>query len=587
MRVRSLGSLAVGLVMLPALLCSIELGAQSQPAPTMPVRDRPASDMPTGTGRLRGRVTSETSTPLRRAQVRVSNAAFRLSRMTTTDADGRYEVVDLPPGRYSISVSKAGYVALEFGQTRPFEGGRPFELAEGQVGEQIDFALPRGGVITGRITDDSGEPVIGAYVQALRYQYLPGGRRQLTSTGANYFSNMTNDLGQFRLFGLMPGTYVVSALATNTGVVSLTQGMPGTGGVGSIDARDGFIQTYHPGTANVAEAQPVMVSLSDEAQASFSLVVARMSRVSGIVRRSDGRPASDSQVFLRPIDGETAMGGGGMSGVAPDGSFSLANVPPGQFLLEAAPSRQMYGGDAQPGAAFEFGSVAVTVGASDVTGLSIVTKPGVTVSGRIVLPGRSTKNSDGTPIRVAANPADPSRGPRMSMMFTPNNGVTDDSGRFQIRGVVGQVLFRPMISPPNLVLKSVTLNGVDITDRPYDTNNGDAVDLEIIVAEQAQVNGTARNARGDLVKDFKVALYPAAAQPGVLMMRFMHSATADPTGRFLINRLPAGEYVGVAVESFERGAEWDPAFQRRVLPGAKRFAIKEGQTLTLELPYVE
>ena len=67
----------------------------------------------------------------------------------------------------------------------------------------------------------------------------------------------------------------------------------------------------------------------------------------------------------------------------------------------------------------------------------------------------------------------------------------------------------------------------------------------------------------------------------------MRTGGADPNGRFQFIQMPAGEYLGVAVESFEQGEEWDPAFQQRVLPAARRFTLKEGQTLTIELPYVE
>ena len=94
--------------------------------------------------------------------MRAVAATIRTTRLTTTDAEGRYEFANLPAARYTISVSKAGYVGLEFGQRRPFEGGRPLDLADAQVVEQIDFALPRGGVIAGRITDDQGDPIIGA-----------------------------------------------------------------------------------------------------------------------------------------------------------------------------------------------------------------------------------------------------------------------------------------------------------------------------------------------------------------------------------------------------------------------------------------
>ena len=106
---------------------------------------------------------------LRRAQVRVSAAELRVNRAATTDADGRYEVSNLPAGRYSIFVSRNGYVSLQFGQQRPFEPGRPLDLGEGQLMDRIDFALPRGSVIAGRVTDELGEPMAGVRVQAMRY----------------------------------------------------------------------------------------------------------------------------------------------------------------------------------------------------------------------------------------------------------------------------------------------------------------------------------------------------------------------------------------------------------------------------------
>jgi hypothetical protein len=585
--VRTLGALMVGVLLVPVIVSS----------QATPPRDRPPAEAPTRTARLRGRVVAaDTGTPLRRAQVRAAAGAIRTIRLTTTDAEGRYEFANLPSARYTISVSKAGYVGLEFGQRRPFEGGRPLDIADGESVEAIDFALPRGSVIAGRITDDAGDPIIGASVQAMRYQYLPGGRRRLTAGNSqSSFPGMTNDLGEYRLFGLMPGTYVVSANGQNIGVVSLTQPSPQAGGVSAIDTRDGFIQTYYPGTASVAEAQPVLVNLSEEANASFSLATGRMSRISGIVRHSDGRPPAGSMVSLRPsytTGGE--MGGWGNSNVMPDGSFSFANVPPGEYVLEVIPPREMF--VAQPGAVSrqgepatspEFARVPIAVGGTDVAGLVITTRPGITVSGHVVFQSKMPpRNPDAAPLRVGVTSPNPEETIR-SMFFRPDNGVLDESGRFQIRDVSGQVLFRPNGLPANLVLKSVTLNGVDITDRPYDATNGEIAGLEISLVEPAQVNGTARNARGEPVRDFRVVLFPANAKPSFLTTRFMRTGSADPTGRFELMQLPAGEYLGVAVESFEQGQEWDPAFQQRLMPGARRFTLKERQTLTIELPYVE
>ena len=115
--------------------------------------------------------------------MRVSAAELRVNRSVNTDAEGRYEFSELPAGRYNIFVTRSGYVSLQFGQRRPFESGRPLDVRNAQIVEKIDFALPRGGVIAGRVTDELGEPLAGVRMQAMRYQYLPNGQRQLDAGG--------------------------------------------------------------------------------------------------------------------------------------------------------------------------------------------------------------------------------------------------------------------------------------------------------------------------------------------------------------------------------------------------------------------
>jgi hypothetical protein len=104
----------------------------------------PGRQAKTGTGRLRGKVVaSDTGTIVRRAQVRISSADIG-TKTAFTDAQGRYEFKDLPAGRFQVSVSKAGFVTMQYGQNRPFEPGHPIELADGQLMEKADVALPRG-----------------------------------------------------------------------------------------------------------------------------------------------------------------------------------------------------------------------------------------------------------------------------------------------------------------------------------------------------------------------------------------------------------------------------------------------------------
>jgi hypothetical protein len=115
---------------------------------------RDPRDTPTGTAIIRGRiVAADTGTAIRRAQVRAFSGELRESRAASTDGQGRFELRDLPAGRWDLRASKAGFVTLRYGQRRPFEAGRPIELADGETMAKAEFALPRGAVVTGRIVD--------------------------------------------------------------------------------------------------------------------------------------------------------------------------------------------------------------------------------------------------------------------------------------------------------------------------------------------------------------------------------------------------------------------------------------------------
>src|SRR5204863_3182580 len=121
---------------------------------------RDSMAQPTGTAVLRGRIVGgEGGGPLRHAVVRLSGIDMREGKMAMTDEQGKWEIHDLPAGRFNLSASKAGYVSLDYGQRRPFEQGRPIELADGQVVDNVNFNLPRGSVIAGRINDEYGDPV--------------------------------------------------------------------------------------------------------------------------------------------------------------------------------------------------------------------------------------------------------------------------------------------------------------------------------------------------------------------------------------------------------------------------------------------
>src|SRR5207248_1418691 len=126
----------------------------------------PGRQAKTGTGRLLGRiVATDSGSVVRRAQVRISSPDIG-TKTALTDAQGRYEFRDLPAGRFNVSVSKSGFVTMQYGQNRPFEPGRPIELTDAQKMDKADVSLPRGGVFAGRVADEFGEAVAEAEVTA-------------------------------------------------------------------------------------------------------------------------------------------------------------------------------------------------------------------------------------------------------------------------------------------------------------------------------------------------------------------------------------------------------------------------------------
>lgn len=581
MRARTLGALAGAILLFSPFATAqapqIPPGA-AQPGPPaprtqLPPRDGAAQEAPKGTGRIRGRVVAaDTGTPLRRAQVRLSAAELRVNRSATTDPDGRYEFPDLPAGRYNLNVSRSGYVSLSFGQQRPFEPGRPLDLGSAQEADRIDFALPRGGVITVRVTDEVGEPLAGVRVQAMRYQYLPNGRRQLTAVNSmgGFFGPVTNDLGEIRLFSLMPGTYIVSAVPADTGMM----GGP-TSPASATSQDDGHGLTYYPGTINVDEAQSITVGLAEVANASFALVPQRMTRISGLVRNSQGKPFSASLSLRTQTGGGMSMRG--LTVADSEGRFSVTNVPPGEHFIEV---------NARPGVD-ESASVAITAGGQDLNDLIITTAPGVTMSGRVIFEGGASIDKS---IRINASSPDPMM-PSPSRIYDDKQGAIDDQGRFQIRGLSGRAMFNAFPSMPlaaaqqQWFLKAVVLNGENITDIPLDVASvREDSTLEIVMtARRTTLSGTVRDARGQAVIDYTVVVFPDQLPEGAMPGRYTRAVRADQQGRFETRGLPPGSYLAAAVESLEQGGHWDPAFRKHVEPTARRFRLTEGQTATMEL----
>src|SRR5262249_4195656 len=148
----------------------------------------------------------------------------------------------------------------------------------------------------------------------------------------------------------------------------------------------------------------------------------------------------------------------------------------------------------------EVASVPVFVDGNDISGLAVTTRPGGTASGRIVLEG-SSKPDASKAVNINVVPVGgPSRVPNQS------NLTISADGSFQLRGLGGAVLFRPVAMTAGWMLKAVRAQGRDITDVPVDfQNGGDVSGMEIVLTDKlTSVAGTAHDGSGQPVKDYAV-----------------------------------------------------------------------------------
>jgi protocatechuate 3,4-dioxygenase beta subunit len=500
---------------------------------------------------------ADTGTPIRRAQVRASASGIRESRLATTDAQGRFEFKELAAGRYTINASKGGFVGLQYGQRRPSESGTPLEIGDGQVMDKLVIALPRGSVISGRVFDEFGDPVANAVVSAMRYGYAAGARRFIPGGGQNS-RDTTDDQGQFRLFGLPPGDYIVSANFRGTGgEVTDSTGEP-----------TGYAPTYFPGTGNASEAQRVRVDVGQEQMGiNFALIATRLVRVTGTVIDSQGAPVTNGSLALMPADftrNALPLTGGG-SRIDRTGAFRINGVAPGRYVAQARTG----------GNTGEMARLDIVVGAEDLNGVVLITRRGATATGQVV-----TDTPEPPPFtadRVAV----------MALAATPQPRVPGGAGgrvaqnwTFEIRNLFDTRLFR-VNAPQGWALKQVLLDGQDITDTPLDFTQGQSVaGLQIVLSQkQTMLSGSITDARGQLATDATVVVFPADETLWYFQSRYIRAARPDQQGRYEIRGLPAyDDYLITVVQGLEDGQAGDPEFLSGIKGTASKLALNDGET---------
>jgi Carboxypeptidase regulatory-like domain len=553
-------------ILLTGSAASAQIPAGQFPAapglPQAPARDAAPK---TGTSRIKGRIlAADTGQPLRKAQVRATSSELRENRLATTDREGLYEFTELPAGRYQLTATKGSFVPLQYGQTRPFEAGKPLDIGENQTIERVDFRLPRGSLITGRVVDEFGEPATDVQVSALRYQFVQG-RRQLVPAGRTV---TTNDLGEYRLFGLPPGQYFVSA--------TLRAGNPLDG---ATTDRSGYAPTYYPGAPSVSGAERVTVELAQTRSGiDVALATARLARITGTVTDSDGKPLTNGVLLMVQLTGGFTASTGGQ--IKPDGTFTIANVPPGEYTLVGLNPQAVLGGGGAP----DLISAALIVAGEDINDFRLAGVKSSTVSGRVILPQAGNNIRGSTLQLVTTSPRpDPVVGLGGGGPIKVNDDLT-----FQTKVQPGLRLIRIGPQVQGATLKAVRLNGADVTDSGIEfRSEEDVTGLEVELTTQAsELSGVVTDARSQPVKDYAVVVFARDSGRWTNASRYLGNGRPNQDGVYRVRNLPAGDYYAIALDYVEPGSGTDPEFLERIRTSATPFSLTDGQTRTLDLKIV-
>jgi carboxypeptidase family protein len=555
---------------------SLVSAAAAQSAALVPARDRVR--VQSGPTRIQstlgGTVTDDRGRPLVRAQIRLSSPSLDESRTASTDADGRYALTDLPSGQYTLLVQRSGFLPLRHGQRRPREAGKPLRIGDGEQLENVDFMLPRMSVISGRVFDETSEPIADAMVFAARSIYVDG-RRQFVPTGGGPIAR-TNEDGEYRLVGLPPGSYLVRAQSDQRWTVDES----------NAHTMMAYAPTYFPGTTDVSSAKSIDVGLGKEAAAiDLSLMAGRTATISGTAVDSHGRPFTYVNVaFEIRGDGVSLFGTTARTTtVGADGGFSIANVPPGHYKLESSTQP-----DAVPNREAEVAIVPIEVDGTDLANVALVGSSGGFVSGRITADSGSLPATNAIHVilgrRMRGQPE-----PLMLGILGAANGFgranLEADGTFAIDHVFGPARFDVQL-PEGWGLQSIRHDGHDITDELLTFTSGEQLaDLEIrltrrITIVSGQVVG------GVATGDGTVLVFATDREKLFENSRFVRAVRPDQNGQYRIAGLPPGEYSAIALDYVEQNAWFDPEFLESLRAHAQPLTLAEGENKTLSLTLV-
>ncbi|HYN24235.1 MAG TPA: carboxypeptidase-like regulatory domain-containing protein [Pyrinomonadaceae bacterium] len=435
----------------------------------------------------------------------------------TTDPEGNYRISNVPAGQYRAAPVAPTFVIPETTRFGSHEG-KPVILTEGENVVGIDFTLVKAGVITGKVLDAEGRPVVEERLSLLA---VDSSNQNVRSAMLNF---RTDDRGVYRIFGIPAGRYKVSVGQER-------------GALGSGRPRRPYRLTFHPDAADFSQAAIVEVLEGGETSG-IDITVGRILdgyAVSGRITDGEtGQPLANIRLGVAPRMENRGYGYQPVRSLSSSrGEFKIEGLTPGEYSIVIAHYE-----DNSPFA----DPIPFEVVDRDVDNLIIKTSRGATLTGVVVLDGSNDKALLARLYRLRLNvyvQGGPSGFP------TWRSTAINQDGSFRLTGLQAGVANVNTLSSldhrpvKDFVVLHTEREGIRVTQGIELKAHEETSGLRVFVAHgTGVVRGEVIFVNGTTTPGSRLVAQLTREGESVTL----RTAEVDARGRFAIEGMPAGTY---------------------------------------------
>lgn len=523
-------------------------------------------------GQVSGHVyRADTGEPIPKTQVSLlpsdeATAKATEQRTVRTGPDGTFTFTDLPGGNYDIGTWHNGYSEYS-GSLDPDSSDRELTnrkvaLTPGQTVQNIVLHLYPAGVISGQVMDEDQDPVPGLQVLALRIDFKKGGQRNILLAA----QTITDDLGNYRMPDLPPGSYFVRAGGLIQRPMRKMQAMSvKEGPAGRVQ----YQNTFYPGTSSLSEAKPVDIApLTEARDTRFTVPTERTFSVRGkVLPGAEPPPKGSVEIECTSPDSVGYNFRMGPSTAAePDGSFKISGLPPGDYTLAATATNQ--------GVSNDLGFASVHISDADVHS-DVEIGHAAEVYGKVDVPPEASVRGKRIQLEIF--------GPGFYLLH--QSSELDRTGRFDIKTIPPGVFTLSLSASEgdeSVYVKKAVCGGHDYATREFTLTAESRLDCDVTLARDTSTVYGKVTSSDNPVTAAVVVMIPASPELRKVPRYTLISKT-DAAGRYKLTAVIPTDYLLFAVPNSPDHAYFDPAFVDRNTLNSESVAVNPGSAQIVDL----